>query len=189
MKPEFLYHTGFEIIRTPDIKIGRKNADFGQGFYLSKDEDFSRRWARERRGSETFLNTYRLDPDGLKIKRFERDEEWFSYIFANRSGAADTLADFDVIAGPIANDTIYDTLGIITSGFLSREQSLQLLLIGPAYEQTVIKTEKAAAALHFESAVRLSPGEIAGLRDMVKHEEEAYQEQFARKLEELTGAS
>ena len=94
-----------------------------------------------------------------------------------------------MIAGPIANDTIYDTLGVITSGFLSREQALQLLLIGPAYEQTVIKTEKAAAALHFESAVRLSPEEIAGLRDMVKHEEEAYQEQFARKLEELTGAS
>ena len=31
----------------PDITIGRKNADFGQGFYLTDDLDFTRRWARE----------------------------------------------------------------------------------------------------------------------------------------------
>ena len=41
MASTILYHTGFETIRKPDITIGRKNADFGQGFYLSDDEEFS----------------------------------------------------------------------------------------------------------------------------------------------------
>ena len=36
-----LYHTSFDIIKEPDIKRGRPNADFAQGFYLSDNEDFS----------------------------------------------------------------------------------------------------------------------------------------------------
>ncbi|MBQ9562757.1 MAG: DUF3990 domain-containing protein [Lachnospiraceae bacterium] len=43
-----LFHTGYQIIERPDIHAGRTNADFGQGFYLSDDEEFSKRWARER---------------------------------------------------------------------------------------------------------------------------------------------
>ena len=39
-----LYHTGEVVIREPDIRRGRKNADFGQGFYLTPDEEFARRW-------------------------------------------------------------------------------------------------------------------------------------------------
>lgn len=41
-----LYHTSSVEIREPDITRGRKNADFGQGFYLTPDTDFARRWAR-----------------------------------------------------------------------------------------------------------------------------------------------
>ena len=40
-----LYHTSNVEIRLPDIRRGRKNADFGQGFYLTPDLDFARRWA------------------------------------------------------------------------------------------------------------------------------------------------
>ena len=38
-----LYHTGYEEIREPDIYHGRKNADFGQGFYMTADEEFASR--------------------------------------------------------------------------------------------------------------------------------------------------
>lgn len=48
-----LYHTGFAEIREPDVRYGRKNADFGQGFYMSDNEEFSKRWARVRRGENT----------------------------------------------------------------------------------------------------------------------------------------
>ena len=126
-----LFHTGFSEIHAPDLSIGRANADFGQGFYLSDDEAFSRRWARSRRNASTWLNRYELRPEGLRIKRFDRDEAWFDYIFANRAGSADALSGYDVIIGPIANDTLYDTFGIITSGFLPREQALALLMLGP----------------------------------------------------------
>ena len=116
-----LYHTGFEEIRSPDVHYGRKNADFGQGFYMSPDRSFSERWAKERKGSSTVINTYELLTDGLRIKRLDRDEEWFDCIFSNRNGKSDLLSGYDVIIGPIANDILYDVFGIPTSGFLNRD--------------------------------------------------------------------
>ncbi|MBR0311535.1 MAG: DUF3990 domain-containing protein [Oscillospiraceae bacterium] len=43
-----LFHTGYAEIREPDIHYGRKNADFGQGFYLSDSDEFAGKWMRER---------------------------------------------------------------------------------------------------------------------------------------------
>ena len=128
-----LYHTGFEKIEQPDIHIGRANADFGQGFYLSDNGDFSRRWARSRRGETTWLNTYTLALDGL----------------------------------------------------LSREQSLRLLMIGPVYRQTAIKTERAASRLRFISAQVIEEKEIAAYRDKVLEEQEAYLKEFAEVMSAL----
>ena len=135
-----LYHVGYSEIREPDIHYGRKNADFGQGFYLTADKAFGERWAKEKRGEMPRMNYYELHTEGLKIRRFERDDDWFSYIYDNRHGKADVLPEYDVIIGPIANDTIYDVLGITTSGYLEREQALRLLMIGPVYHQITIKT-------------------------------------------------
>ena len=180
-----LYHTGFAVIPSPDLLRGRKNADFGQGFYLTDDVAFSRRWARQRSCEVTYLNSYELDCAGLKIKAFDRDGAWFNYIFRNRRGETDALTAYDVIVGPIANDTIYDTWGITTSGFLPREQALRLLSIGPQYRQIVIKTTAAAARLRFLGAEALTAEEIARYRETVLREEQQFQTAFAALLEEM----
>ncbi len=182
-----LYHTGFGVIEKPDIRIGRRNADFGQGFYLSDDREFSKRWARTRKGFRTYQNAYELDIQGLRVKRFTRDAEWFGFIRANRSGLSDITADYDVIIGPVANDTLYDTWGIITGGQLSGEQALRLLMIGDSYSQIVIKTDKAAASLRFIKAVEINAEEIAAYREIVREEERRYQEEFVKLLVEMTG--
>lgn len=180
-----LYHTGFAVIPSPDLLRGRKNADFGQGFYLTDDVAFSRRWARHRSCEVTYLNSYELDCTGLRVKVFDRDAAWFDYIFRNRRGEKDALAAYDVIVGPIANDTIYDTWGITTSGFLPREQALRLLSIGPQYRQIVIKTTAAAARLRFLGAEALTAEEIARYRETVLREEQQFQTAFAALLEEM----
>ena len=51
-----LYHTGEKEIKTLDITMGRRNADFGPGFYLTPDRDFAYRWARE----NAVVNEYEL---------------------------------------------------------------------------------------------------------------------------------
>ncbi len=54
--------------------------------------------------------------------------------------------------GPIAIGTIYDMYGIITSGFISAEDALKILSIGPVYTQVTLKTEQAVKALKFLSS-------------------------------------
>ena len=170
-----LYHTSDREIVSPDIHHGRKNADFGWGFYLTPDRDFTYRWA----GKNAVVNEYELDEAGLEVHRFSRDAAWFRYLFDNRRLRDGLTAD--VIIGPIANDTIFDTLGIISSGYLDPENALKLLLIGPEYTQAVIKTEKAAKQLRFirsETIERMD-------REAMTAEQEAYQKAFAAEMEKI----
>jgi len=180
-----LFHTSHQAVQHPDVHLGRANADFGQGFYLTTDEEFASRWARLRKGEETVVNAYELDLERLAVHRFERDEAWFSYIFANRSGREDSLPDADVIIGPVANDTIYDTYGIFTSGLMEPSQALGLLQMGPAYMQVAIKTEKAARKLAWLSSKTLDPEDVLGYRSIVLAEEAAYQELIAEAINTL----
>ena len=168
-----LYHAGLSVIYTPDIRRGRKNADFGPGFYLTPDRDFAVRWA----GKDAVINAYELDTEGLDIRRLDRDADWFRYIFRNRRGK-DTL-DADVIIGPIANDTIFDTLGILTSGYLDPEKALRLLRIGPAYTQAAVKTDRAVSRLRWTGSETADSG-----KDNTE-EQKAYLEQFAAELAKM----
>ena len=179
-----LYHTGYQEIQHPDVHYGRKNADFGQGFYLTADMDFAVRWAHPRKGKDIFINSYILDLSGLKIHVFQRDVSWFSYLHANRNWQADHL-DADVIRGPIANDTIFDTLGIISSGILSKEEAMRLLMIGPAYEQIALKTQAAADHLHWLGSQILHSQDLLAAMETKAKEEESYQKEFAAALGEI----
>ena len=177
-----LFHTSHQVIKHPDVRLGRANADFGQGFYLTPDEAFACRWARLRKGEQTVVNAYELDLTGLSVARLARDGEWFDYIFSNRSGKADMLPDADVVIGPIANDTIYDTYGIFTSGLMEPSQGLELLKMGPAYEQIALKTEKAAERMEWLSAKVLDPEDVLAYRSIVVAEEASYQELIAEAI-------
>ena len=89
-----------------------------------------------------------------------------------------------MVIGPIANDTIFDTLGILSSGYLPPEDALKLLLIGPEYTQVVVKTERAGRQLKWLRSERIERLEA----EQRKAEQEAYQEQFAAKLESILDA-
>ena len=180
-----LYHTGFSVIEKPDIYYGRKNADLGQGFYTSADRAFSVRWARTRKDSKTWLNTYELDTEGLRILHFDRNEEWFEYIYRNRHLQEELYPGYDLVVGPIANDTIFDTIGIITSGLLKKEDAMKLLLLGPVYNQTVLRSERAVSQLTFIQAEELTEEEIGQYRQIVAAEEAEYQKEFAQVMESL----
>ncbi len=180
-----LFHAGYDEIRVPDIHRGRKNADFGQGFYLSDNYEFASRWVRKKPGAEIIVNAYELDETGLKIKIFERDNEWFRYVFSNRRSMPDELSDMDIIIGPIANDTIYNTLGIMTSGLLSDDEALELLCIGPLYKQIVIKSQEAADRLTFTSSEALAEDVIVNNRQIIASEEEEYMRELAKVMEKF----
>ena len=177
-----VYHTGFAVVQTPDLQFGRSNTDFGQGFYLSDDLAFAGRWAKVRKDLAVYLNTYRLALDGLRIKRFRRDAAWYDYIYANRAGRPDTLTTYDAVIGPIACDTIYDTLGVLTSGLIDKEVALKAYRLVTSYRQIVLKSTKAVSALQWVDARMISPEEIRQNQAILLQEEQAYQEKLMRLL-------
>ena len=172
-----LYHGSNTDIKEINLAMCRPYKDFGQGFYLTTDHDFAERWASE----DAYINEYELDIEGLTIIKLERDQEWFEYIFENRRARDNKTAD--VIMGPIANDTIFDTLGIISSGFLKAEQMLKLLTIGPLYHQVAVKTEKAKNQLKWHSADNVKID--VKIKDMRRREQEEYQKLFAARMLEI----
>ena len=181
-----LYHTGFREIREPDVHFGRKNADFGQGFYMTAEKEFASRWATEQKGASAWMNSYEMDLSGLRIYRFERDASWYDYIRNNRAGKKDAIPDADLIIGPIANDTIYNTYGILTSGLLSPEEALRLLRIGPEYVQYALKTERAASHLRWLSVQEIRAESIRMYRSLLAEEEKIYQQQLSAEMEAMT---
>lgn len=178
-----VYHTGFEEIPKPDLCAGRKNADFGQGFYLSDDASFALRWAKERKDTPCVLNVYRFNPEGLRIRRLYRSGTWFDYICANRAGRPDAFSAYDAVIGPIACDTLYDTWGILTSGMIGKRLAVEAYRLGPYYRQIVLKSEKALSGLCFVSAQTVAKEQIAKNRAVVKQEEQAYQEKMLQLLD------
>ncbi|SCW79869.1 Protein of unknown function [Lachnospiraceae bacterium C10] len=139
---------------------------------LTPDEEFAYRWA----GKDAIVNVYELNLEGLEIEHLERDQKWYSYIYRNRR--AEDTCDADVVIGPIANDTIYDTMGILTSGYVQPDQSLKLLQIGPQYYQVALKSEKAKANLRWVDAKRMKQGK----EDILKIEQENYQRLLAEEM-------
>ena len=86
-----------------------------------------------------------------------------------------------MIIGPIANDTIFDTLGIMTSGYLKPENAMKLLLIGPEYRQVAIKTEKGVKQLRFIRSEKIDRMDEKAL----KAEQDAFQKAFAEELQRI----
>lgn len=129
-----LYHGTYLSIPKPLAKVGRKNLDFGSGFYLTQIESQARDWATiiaSRKGRETraIVNIYNFDYDNavennVKFKIFnEYNIEWLDYVVNCRKGK-DVSSIFDVVEGGVANDNVIDTVEDYEKGIITAEQAL-----------------------------------------------------------------
>lgn len=143
-----LYHASAAPIPNPDPFHGRKNADMGPGFYLSPNEEFSLLWAQE----GWYINVYELNDEGLKKETLEINERWFDAVFQNRNYVRDAFSGTDLLIAPIANDTLFDLVGILTSGLVPKATCLNVLSLEPHFTQVVLKSELAIKNLRFLEA-------------------------------------
>lgn len=111
-----LYHGSQMSVPHPNAKAGRKNLDFGPGFYLTKIRKQAENWAvvmagRKGRNAEAVLNTYQFDMDratvdGVRVKSFPSyDLEWLDYVVSCRRGK-DYSCEYDIVEGGVANDNV-----------------------------------------------------------------------------------
>lgn len=131
MSEIIVYHGGTEIVEHPICRFGRRNLDFGQGFYMTDIRQQAIDWAMlmaDRRKKEPVLNLYRLNHDAIlanaHCKVFKAyDQDWLEFIVASRQGR-DIAKNFDYIEGGVANDRVVDTVNLYMLGLMDIDTAL-----------------------------------------------------------------
>lgn len=142
-----LYHGSKGIVESPEIRIQKYNKDFYFGFYCTVLPEQAIRWATRFDGIG-YLNEYQYTQDNsLNIKKFsEMCEEWLDFIVACRTGKSH---DYDIVEGPMANDTIFNYVQNFVDGKISREAFWNLAKFKKPTHQISFHTAKALATLKF----------------------------------------
>ena len=129
-----LYHGSNMEVSTPLTKIGRKNLDFGRGFYLTSIRKQASNWAnivamRKDRNAKGVVSVFHFDKtkaikDGYIFKIFDSyNTEWLEYVVDCRRGK-NVFAKYDVVEGGVANDSVIDTVEDYEKGIITAEQAL-----------------------------------------------------------------
>ena len=159
-----LYHGSIEEIKQPRILEKQRLLDFGKGFYVTTSKEQAERWARikqQRNGKNSFaiVNVYQavdelLNNEQLKINIFtEASEEWFDFVIFNRNN--NTPHAYDIVLGPVANDTLYQTLTLFETGILTKPETIARLKVHKLFDQMAFTTDYALSFLTFIKAYKV----------------------------------
>ncbi len=142
-----LYHGSREIVKWPEIRIQKYNKDFYFGFYCTIYAEQAKRWAT-RYGGTGYVNEYQYTKnEDLNIKIFpQMTEEWLDFIVACRLGKAHS---YDIVEGPMADDTIFNYVQNFVDGKISREAFWDLAKFKKPTHQISFHTAKALTSLRF----------------------------------------
>lgn len=143
-----VYHGGSQVVTEPEIRIGRYTKDFYYGFYCTIIPKQAERWA-SRNLDSSIVSVYKLNvTDNLKIKIFsEMTEEWLDFIVMCRAGGSH---DYDIVEGPMADDTIYNYIQDYIDGKISRNAFWELAKFRYPTHQISFHTARALACLKYE---------------------------------------
>lgn len=141
-----VYHGSDTVVQKPRILHSKRRMDFGSGFYTTQSRTQAEKWARSvrrRRDSpEAFVTEfdYEEKPE-MNVLIFDGPfAEWFDFIIRNRKGTF--THDYDIIIGPVADDSVYDTLFLFESGYITREEAIRKLNSAKLDGQILFHTDK-----------------------------------------------
>ncbi|WP_455635554.1 DUF3990 domain-containing protein [Parabacteroides sp.] len=155
-----IYHGSTQIIDQPKLIPTDRFLDFGRGFYTTTNREQAIRWAiikRKRTNSPSaYINLYEVDDDIFNDKDLlnlqfpEANREWLEFITGNRRGKP--LHKYDLVKGPVANDTIYQTLVLYEAGAYTVEETIIRLKAHRLFDQIAFHTKKALKRLFFKGS-------------------------------------
>ena len=138
-----------------DIRRGRYNNDFGQGFYTGESYEQAISFVSGFDHSSVYY--IRFDDKNLKCKRYEVDQEWMMTIAYYR-GALDEYRnhpiieklieqsrDCDYIIAPIADNRMFQIINSFIAGELTDEQCKHCLAATNLGMQYIFISEKAVS--------------------------------------------
>ena len=165
-----IYHGSEKIVEQPTFGEGKKNNDFGLGFYCTESENLAKEWAVSSQ-RDGFANCYTLDTEYLNILNLNSPEytilNWIAVLVEHRlfsiknpvaRRAKNYLIEnfsinvnaFDVITGYRADDSYFDYAEAFLNNGITVEQLAHAMHLGKLGEQIVIKSQFAFSKLKYE---------------------------------------
>lgn len=165
-----IYHGSAQAVTEPTFGLGRKNNDFGLGFYCTADPELAKEWAVSSL-RDGFANRYTLDTEYLKILNLNSPEytilNWIAVLVEHRVFAVKlpvakrarqylteyfgvNVNAFDLITGYRADDSYFDYAESFLNNGITVQQLARAMQLGKLGEQIVIKSKFAFSKLHYE---------------------------------------
>ena len=164
-----IYHGSNQIVKTPTFGLGRKNNDFGLGFYCTESVDLAKEWAVSSL-KNGFVNQYTLDTEYLNILNLNTSDytilNWIAVLVEHRLFSIKTpvarrakqylidnfginVNSYDLITGYRADDSYFDYAEAFLNNTITVEQLARAMQLGKLGEQIVIKSQFAFSKIKF----------------------------------------
>ncbi len=165
-----VYHGSKQIVEVPTFGEGRKNNDFGLGFYCTERNDLAKEWAVSSL-RDGFSNRYTLDTEYLNILNLNSPDytilNWMAVLVEHRLFSIKTpvarrakrylienfgvnVNAYDLIIGYRADDSYFDYAEAFLNNTITVEQLSRAMHLGKLGEQIVIKSKFAFSKIRFE---------------------------------------
>lgn len=161
MEKQTLYHGSTVVVDHPLVNIGRRDLDFGPGFYLTPLKEQAAKWATRiqmiRRKQDAIVNSYQyIQPKNCKILRFDAyNKEWLDFIVDSRAGKQ-PWKNYDIVEGGVADDRVIDSVEAYINGYADVEHTLSKLIYHkPNYQICILSQEIVDKYLEFQSYERI----------------------------------
>ena len=165
-----LYHGSERVIEEPLFGEGKRNNDFGLGFYCTESKELAKEWAVSSI-KDGFCNKYTIDTEYLNILNLNSPEytilNWIAILVKHRLFSIKTpvarrakqylidnfsinVNSYDIITGYRADDSYFDYAESFINNGISVEQLARAMKLGKLGEQVVIKSKYAFSLLNYE---------------------------------------
>ncbi len=145
-KSEIIYHGSYMNIEFPEIRKHRFTKDFSWGFYCTNIREQAEKWASK--FNTSIINVYEVrNLNTLNIKEFkDYSDEWLDFVVNCRNGHTH---EYDVVIGPMADDTIYDYIEAYSQGQMNKKKFFELMKFKYPTHQISFHTIKALDCINF----------------------------------------
>ena len=165
-----IYHGSTQIVEVPAFGLGRRNNDYGLGFYCTESKELAKEWAVSSL-TNGFANRYTLDAEYLKILNLNTPDytilNWIAVLVEHRLFSIKTpiarrarqyliehfninVNAFDLVTGYRADDSYFDFAEAFLNNAITVEQLSRAMQLGKLGEQIVIKSKYAFSKIKFE---------------------------------------
>lgn len=167
---KIIWHGSPEIVEKPVYGLGKKNNDYGLGFYCTEIEELAKEWACQKPSKDGYANCYELDIENLSVLDLSGEEfttlNWLAVLANNRNFRASSavskhgrdylldnflpdISNYDIITGYRADDSYFSFARAFVNNIISLAQLTEAMKLGKLGEQIVLKSKDSFDAIRF----------------------------------------